>query len=104
MHAGPGVVREARLEASVRVALRVDGLAVVEVVEQHGGWAGDPAFIGDDVLDVAVGELDLELHEDGELVAVEGAVAAPAQPSAKPTVAERDPEDRSWARTSEVTS
>ena len=95
MHAGPGVVREAALKPCVRVALRVDGLTVVQVVEQHGGWSGDPAFIGDDVLDVAVGELNLELHQDGEFVAVEGPVAAPAQPSAKPTIAERDPDDRS---------
>ena len=53
-----------------------------------------PAFIGDDGLDVAVGELDLELRQGGKLVAVEGPVAAPAQPSAKPTIAERDTEDR----------
>ena len=68
----------------------VDGLTVVKVVEHYCGRAGPPAVVGHDGLDVAIGELDLELCEGGELVAVVSAAAAPAQPSTKPTISQRD--------------
>ena len=62
MHAGPSLVGETRLQPGVRVAPRVDRLTVVKIVGHHSGRAGRPALVGDNGLDMAVGEFDLELR------------------------------------------
>ena len=99
VYAGPSLVGEARRQPRVRVASCVDGLTVVEVVEHHGGRVR-PLQLSSvtTVWTYAIGELDLKLCERGELVAVEGAAAAPAQPSAKPTIAQRNTEHRAWLK------
>jgi hypothetical protein len=94
VHACPSFVREAALEPGVRVASCIDGLPVVEVVEYHCRRSGRPALVGHDGLDVAVGKLDLELRQCGKFAAVVGASAAPAQLSAKPTIAQRETKHR----------
>ena len=71
----------------------VDRLAVVEVVLDDRRRAGAPGLVGADDLAVAVGEQDLQLRQRGELRAVVGAAAAPAQAAAEPAVAERETED-----------
>ena len=97
VYAGPALVGEARPQPRVRLAAGVDRLAVVEVVEHHGRGARRPAFVGDHGLDVAVGELDLQLREGSQLVAVEAPAAAPAQPSAKPAIARARYRAPTWA-------
>ena len=86
------VVGESRLQPPVRLAAGVDRLAVVEVVGDHRGWPARPALVGDNGLDVAVGEFDLELREGSKLVAVESAASTPGQASTKPTIAESESE------------
>ena len=90
----PALMGEPWLQPCVRLSAGVDRLTVVDVVEHHCGRAGGPALIGDDGLDVAIRKLDLKLREGGKLLAVVAPAAAPAEPPAKPAIAERNGENR----------
>ena len=89
MYAHPAIAGEPGLQPRGGFQTCVDGLPVVQVVDRHRRWPGAPALVGDHRLDVAVVELDLELGQEAQLVAVVGATAAPAEPPPEPAVAQR---------------
>ena len=98
VYAGPRLIGKAALQPILGIAPCVDSLTVVEIVEHHGRRSSRPAFVGHDGLDIAIGKLDLELGEGCQLPTVDGPAAAPAEPSAEPTIAQRNTEHRTWLK------
>ena len=91
--ADPAIGGEPRRLPSSVVTSCVDGLAVVEIVGDHGGWAGAPCLVRDDGLLVAVVEVDLQLGEGAELGSVDLAFPRPSQAPSEPPVAQLQPQD-----------
>lgn len=85
----PSCTVVAGLRPSARFQPGVVRLPVVQARLQHGARGGEPVLVRGDALGRSVREEDVQLGEESEPIAVDGAAALEAEPATEPSVTEQ---------------